>query len=267
MSRAVPVDVTEALLTSVPSVFHAGLGDVLLAGLAAAVAEWRGAPGPVLVDVEGHGREPFASDVDLSRTVGWFTSVYPVRLDPGTAQAGRAREGGAAAGELIKRIKEQLRAVPADGLGYGVLRYLNATTAPALAALATPQIGFNYLGRFGGGTPAARPNDWQQLGLGGDGDEDMPATHVLEAGGVVRDGRDGPELSVSLSWPRHLLDEAAVQELADGWVATLTGLAGHAAEPDAGGHTPSDFPLLALDQDQIEEFEQMATEIEKGEQA
>jgi non-ribosomal peptide synthase protein (TIGR01720 family) len=241
---------------------------VLLAGLAAAVTEWRG-PGPVLVDVEGHGREPLASDVDLSRTVGWFTSVYPVRLDPGAVPAGQVREGGAAAGELIKRIKEQLRAVPADGLGYGMLRYLNATTAPTLGALATPQIGFNYLGRFGGGTPAGegRAKDWQQLGLGGDGDDDMPATHVLEAGGIVRDGPDGPELSVSLAWPRHLLDEAAVGELADGWLAILAGLAGHAADPDAGGHTPSDFPLLALDQDQIEEFEQMATEIEEGEQA
>jgi non-ribosomal peptide synthase protein (TIGR01720 family) len=218
----------------------------------------------VLVDVEGHGREPLASDVDLSRTVGWFTSVYPVRLDPGT-QLARLREGGTAAGELIKQIKEQLRAVPADGLGYGMLRYLNTTTGPTLAALATPQIGFNYLGRFGGGARSAGPGDWRQLGLGGDGDEDTPATHVLEAGGIVRDGPDGPELTVSLSWPRHLLAEDSVRELADTWLAILTGLAGHAAEPDAGGHTPSDFPLLALDQDQIEEFEQMATEIERGE--
>ncbi|MDN3356468.1 non-ribosomal peptide synthetase [Actinomadura sp. DC4] len=271
ISLAVPAGLTEALLTGVPSVFHAGIGDVLLAGLAAAVAGWRGAPGPVLVDVEGHGREPLAADVDLSRTVGWFTSVYPVRLDPGDAPFDQVSAGGAAAGALIGRTKEQLRAVPADGLGYGMLRYLNAATAPALAALATPQIGFNYLGRFGGGPhtgtrTGARPAEWRQLGLGGDGDEDMPATHVIEAGGVVRDGPDGPELSVSLSWPRHLLDETSVRDLADRWLAVLTGLAGHAAEPDAGGHTPSDFPLLALDQDHIEEFEQMATEIEKGEQ-
>jgi non-ribosomal peptide synthase protein (TIGR01720 family) len=94
----------------------------------------------------------------------------------------------------------------------------------------------------------------------------MPASHVLEAGGVVRDGPDGPTLTVSLSWPEHLLDEESVNRLVGAWVAILTGLATHAAEPDAGGHTPSDFPLLPLDQDQIDEFEQMAMEIERGDQ-
>ncbi|ORT48430.1 condensation domain-containing protein, partial [Frankia sp. KB5] len=91
LSFSVSLEVTAALLTTVPAVFHAGIDDVLLTGLSLAVTEWRGVPGPVLVDVEGHGREPLADDVDLSRTVGWFTSVHPVRLDPGRVDFAEVR--------------------------------------------------------------------------------------------------------------------------------------------------------------------------------
>ncbi|MDN3356469.1 non-ribosomal peptide synthetase [Actinomadura sp. DC4] len=256
---SVPPQVTTELLISVPAAFHAGINDVLLAGLAAAVAEWRGGRGPVLVDVETHGREPLTSAMDLSRTVGWFTSVHPVRLDPGTARYGQIRSGGPAAGHLVKQVKEQLRAVPGDGLGYGLLRYLNPATAPVLAALPTPQIGFNYLGRFDmAGDRTARsgtPPAWRQIGLGGDVDADMPAAHVLDVSGVVRDGPEGPELNVSLAWPEHLLDEASVRRLADGWLAILAGLAAHVTRPGVGGHTPSDFPLTAISQDELGELE------------
>ncbi|WP_240724266.1 amino acid adenylation domain-containing protein, partial [Frankia sp. B2] len=148
VSRSVPSEVTAELLTSVPAAFHAGINDVLLAGFTVAVNEWRGTSGPVLVDVEGHGREPLAEGVDLSRTVGWFTEIHPVRLDPGSTDFARIRAGGDAAGQAVKQVKEQLRAVPGDGLGYGLLRYLNPDTRPVLAALPTPQIGFNYMGRF-----------------------------------------------------------------------------------------------------------------------
>ena len=89
----------------------------------------------VLLDLEGHGREEVFADVDLSRTVGWFTSLFPVRLDPGALDLEEALAGGAALGRALKRIKEQLRALPDNGLGYGLLRYLNAQTAPQLARL------------------------------------------------------------------------------------------------------------------------------------
>jgi amino acid adenylation domain-containing protein/non-ribosomal peptide synthase protein (TIGR01720 family) len=255
IASRVPPDVTGALLTSVPAAFHAGINDVLLAGLAAAVAEWCGRTGPVLVDVEGHGREPLDAKADLSRTVGWFTSVHPVRLDPGRADFAQVRAGGAAADQVVKKIKEQLRAVPGDGLGYGLLRYLNPATGSALAARPAPQIGFNYLGRF---TTASHGANWEPADAGaldGQIDAAMPAAHVLEADGIVEDGPDGPELSVGLAWPRRLIEEAEVRELIDGWVAMLTGLATRATRPGAGGHTPSDFPLLALAQDQLEELE------------
>ena len=107
---------------------------------------------------------------ELSRTVGWFTSLMPVRLDPGALDLAEAMAGGPALGRALKLIKEQLRALPDNGLGYGLLRYLNRETAPQLAGHAAPQLGFNYLGRFA----AAEGADWAASGegmtLGGGGD-------------------------------------------------------------------------------------------------
>ncbi|NGN70394.1 non-ribosomal peptide synthetase, partial [Streptomyces sp. A7024] len=138
------------------------------------------------------------------------------------------------------------------------LRHLNPDTAPTLAALPTAQIGFNYLGR----TPAAaagqadEPQDWAPLGSGGGGaDTPIPVMHALEAMGIVHDLPEGPRLTLSLAWPERVLDEAAVRELVDGWAAMLTGIATHTSAAVSGGHTPSDFPLIALGQGHVEELE------------
>src|SRR6266478_5445472 len=146
LTLTLPAAVTQALLTRVPAAFHCGIQHVLLTGLALAIAQWcgrrgRGASTAVLVDVEGHGREEVSADIDLSRTVGWFTSLYPVRLDVGGVDVEEALGGGAALGRALKLIKEQLRAVPGNGLGYGLLRYLNPRTGSQLAGFAAPQIG------------------------------------------------------------------------------------------------------------------------------
>ena len=167
LTLTLPASLTGALLTRVPAAFHGGINDVLLTGLVVAIADWcrrrgRGAGHAgqaVLVDLEGHGREEIFADVDLSRTVGWFTSLYPMRLDAGGLDLDEAISGGPALGRALKLIKEQLRALPDHGLGYGLLRYLNPETASQLSGLAVPQIGFNYLGRFA--APAA--TDWVRL--------------------------------------------------------------------------------------------------------
>nr|BFE81284.1 hypothetical protein GCM10020093_038850 [Planobispora longispora] len=127
-------EVTGPLLSRVPAAFHGRADDVLLAGLAAAVARWGGRR-DVLVDLEGHGRqEDLFPGADLSRSVGWFTSMHPARIDAGELEWADLAGGGPAAGHAVKRVKEQLRALPGP-LGYGLLRYLNPDTAPALAAL------------------------------------------------------------------------------------------------------------------------------------
>ncbi|MFF4011887.1 amino acid adenylation domain-containing protein, partial [Streptomyces sp. NPDC001717] len=257
-----PVSVTSELLTRVPAAFHAGIDDVLLAGLVAALEEWRldlgrAAAGPLLVDVEGHGRVPLSDGMDLTGTIGWFTSSHPLRLDAGSADFAQVRAGGPEAGRLLKRVKEQVRAVPGDGLGYGMLRHLNPETASAFQGLSRAQIGFNYLGRV---THAAEPDggSWRPVGdhgLAGRTDPRMAASHALEAGGLVTELPDGPELTVSMVCPVGLFDEEALRRLTSGWVAMLTGLAVHAAAPDSGGHTPADFPLVALGQAEVEELE------------
>ncbi|MCA1559764.1 MAG: condensation domain-containing protein [Acidobacteria bacterium] len=129
----VPTEQTDAVLTTLPAAFHASVPDVLLTALTLAVQDWRRTHGPVLLDVEGHGRAA-VDGVDLSRTIGWFTSLYPVRLDPKTTDRHDV-------GRALKNIKEQLRALPDHGLGYGLLRYLNPETAQSLATNPTPQIG------------------------------------------------------------------------------------------------------------------------------
>ena len=261
LSLRLPVDLSGALLTTVPAAFHGRINDVLLTALVVAVAAWRrarraqGGSNAVLIDLEAHGREQLFEGADLSRTVGWFTSLFPVRLDAGTLDLEEALEGGAALGQALKRIKEQLRALPDGGLGYGLLRYLNPETAAALAGLATPQIGFNYLGRFA----RAQGADWQIApeieALGGGIDPDMPFGHSLEVNAVTLEQTDGPQLSVTWSWPSAALSEEAVSDLAHGWFRALEALVGHAAQSGAGGHTPSDVPLVSLTQAEIDHLE------------
>ncbi|WP_316529582.1 non-ribosomal peptide synthetase [Kitasatospora brasiliensis] len=274
VSRAeltVAAPAAQALLGALPAAFHAGVDDVLLAGLAAALQEWlreRGRPARegLVVDLEAHGREPLSADMDLTRTLGWFTAVHPVRLETGAIDTAEVRAGGADAARLIKQVKEQLRQAPGDGLGYGLLRYLNPATRAVLEPLAAAQVGFNYLGRFGGSGPG--PDTGAGAGAAGaqpwspavghavpDGGVDASAAlrHVLEINGSARDLPGGAELSFVLESPSALLDEAELGDLAARWRAVLEGLARHAGE--GGGHTPSDFSLISLGQEDIDEFE------------
>ncbi|MFC8351050.1 amino acid adenylation domain-containing protein [Streptomyces sp. NPDC057280] len=258
---AVSAGVSAVLVGRTPALFHCGVHEVLLATLAGAVARWRPEAGVdgLLVDVEAHGREPLAEGMDVSRTVGWFTAVHPLRLEVSGLDLDDAAVGGASAGSLVKRVKEQVQAVPGDGLGHGLLRWANPDTARVLAELPVPEIGFNYLGRFAAAGPDAGPvRAWQTAGdaaMVGTADPDMPVAHALEAGAVVADTPDGPLLTLTLSWPRTLLDERRAECLGEAWLELLEGLAAHTADPTAGGHTPSDFALLDLDQDEIEAFE------------
>ncbi|MEV7194404.1 amino acid adenylation domain-containing protein [Streptomyces sp. NPDC093510] len=268
-SVTVPAHVTSALLTAVPEAFHAGVDDVLLTGLAAAVAEWcdGASDGGFLVDVEGHGREALSETMDLSRTIGWFTASHPVRIDAGTTGPDDLedfRDGGPVAGSAVKRVKEQLRAVPGDGLGHGLLRHLAQGAAAGLANLPGARIGFTYLGRVpvgaGGGTDDTAPGRSQ--GPAGDpAGGRFPVAHPLEVTCVVHDHADGPRLTLDVAWPQRLLDETAAQALVECWAAMLAGLAAHVDEPTAGGHTPSDFPLVTLDQAQIEKLETAAPDL------
>ncbi|MGK5682605.1 amino acid adenylation domain-containing protein [Actinoplanes sp. URMC 104] len=228
---------TQPLLTDVPAAFHAGVQDVLLTGLALAVREWRPATAGsgVLLRLEGHGREEHVvPGADLTRTVGWFTTDYPVRLDPGGDDPTAA----------LKRVKEQLRAVPDNGIGYGLLR-------DSLPKSPVPEILFNYLGRM-----AADTGDWAAAtgndSLGDGLDPAFPAGQALEINAATADLPGGPELDIRLSYVDGVLTAADVHQLADRLRDALDRLREAAA--DGGGHTPSDL-LVTLDQDEIDAFE------------
>ncbi|WJY42758.1 amino acid adenylation domain-containing protein [Streptomyces sp. P9-2B-2] len=254
---------TEALLTAVPAAFHGGVNDGLLAALALAVRQWRGTEdASVLLRLEGHGREEqVVPGADLSRTLGWFTSMFPVRLDVGGIDVEEVLGGGGAAADLVKSVKEQLLAIPDKGLGYGLLRYLNPQTEAELAACPEAQIGFNYLGQF---TAADMPETMRGLGwaavpVPGIGsptpDGDMPVMSALEVNAAVIDTEQGPRLSVVFSFPTGVLSRGEVRKLADLWCAALDGLAWHTAQPGAGGLTPSDLSLVSVSQSDIEAWE------------
>ncbi|MEU6770337.1 amino acid adenylation domain-containing protein [Streptomyces sp. NPDC046759] len=258
-----PADVTEAVLTGLPAAFKGTGTDVLLAALALAVNRWRGADRSTLVRLEGHGREEdVVPGADLSRTVGWFTSMYPARVDVSGVDLADVLAGGSAAGKAVKLVKEQLRGVPDKGVGYGLLRHLNPQTAAQLDGLPVPQIGFNYLGRIsdsdvpehlraGGWGPAS----WSTELIPAP-DPDLPALSALEVNAVATDTADGTRLQAAFMFPTGVLSRERTCELAELWVEVLHGMAAHAARPGIGGLTPSDAPLVPVRQDEIEAWEQ-----------
>ncbi|WP_194910418.1 non-ribosomal peptide synthetase [Catenulispora rubra] len=261
----VPADVTRVLLDTLPAVFRAGVDDGLLTALALAVAQWRQARGrarsSTLVRLEGHGREEhLVPGADLSGTAGWFTAMFPVRLDLDGVDLAEAFAGGPAAGRALKAVKEQRVAVPDNGLGYGLLRYLNSETGAVLAGEREPRIGFNYLGKASG---ADLPGELRDLGWNGDDaqdliaapDADMPVLSELEINTVAVATAGADVLTAYFGFATGVLSREEVSELAGLWVRALTALARHAAAPGAGGLTPGDAPLIPVRQQEIETWE------------
>ncbi|WP_430332880.1 amino acid adenylation domain-containing protein [Rhodococcus sp. ACT016] len=265
-----PGDVTEALLTTVPEVFHGAVGDGLVAALAIVVTKWqreraaasRESPArEVFFRLEGHGREEgVVAGSDLTRTVGWFTTSFPMHLDLSGIDLDDAYSGGPAAGAVVKSVKEQLLAVPDHGIGYGLLRYLNDGTGSALRDLPAPQVAFNYLGRVAGGIPdGGREAGWVPVedadDLSGAQNPDMPVSAVLDINALTVGSASAPRLRATWSFPSGVLTSAEVGELAGSWCAMLATLTAHAQAPGAGGRTPSDFDLVTFGQPEIERLE------------
>ena len=183
-----------------------------------------------------------------------------MRLDPGRLDLEDALAGGAALGRAVKTIKEQLRAVPGKGLGYGLLRYLNEATAAELSGLPAPQLGFNYLGRFAAGGEGA---DWAPATDAGEADDCAARRRRCGDAACASDRdqradpgwRGRPEAVGALDLGPGALEEAAVRDLAETWFRALTALVRHSEQPGAGGHTPSDLALVDLTQGEIERLE------------
>ncbi|MEN3316649.1 MAG: hypothetical protein V7643_50, partial [Mycobacterium sp.] len=257
LSVSLGVDTTRLLLGEVPAAFHAGVQDILLIAFGLACTEFLPNTGvPIGVDVEGHGRfEELASDVDLSRTVGWFTAKYPVSLTRHRLSWAHVKAGDAALGRAIKDAKEQLRALP-DGLTYGLLRYLNPDVD---LAASDPTIGFNYLGRLGAAAAEASDDLWRvsPTGVtvaGAAAAIPMPLAHTVVLNAATADTDTGPSLQANWTWAASRLDDAQVRRLSQLWFEVLEGICAH-VQNGGGGLTPSDIAPARLSQSQIDELQ------------
>ncbi|WP_110186188.1 non-ribosomal peptide synthase/polyketide synthase [Pokkaliibacter plantistimulans] len=234
---------TRRLLSEAPAAYRTRINDLLLTALGRALCQWQDSD-TVLIDLEGHGREAATvaeltgtAELDLSRSLGWMTSLYPQALQP-----------VGALGEALCRVKEQLRAVPQQGLGYGVLRYLGSTEQQqALAAMPQAQVLFNYLGQFSD----TEQSQWTQARepAGRSVAPDSPLAHELSINGQIYQGC----LTLNWSYSRERYHDATISRLIERFADELRQLLDHCCSGVAG-LTPSDVPLAGLSTAQLQQL-------------
>jgi non-ribosomal peptide synthase protein (TIGR01720 family) len=232
---------TELLLQAVPAAYYTQINEVLLSALAVALKQWS-SQRLLLIDVEGHGRDPISERVDVSRTVGWFTTTYPVLLEV---------PGNETVGEVLKQVKEQMRRIPEQGIGYGMLRYLGTESVrDHLRELPQAEVLFNYSGQFDqtlidNGMFAAAPED---RGEGRSGKNQRK--HLLEiTGGVV-----GGQLQLTWIYSQQVHKQETVERVATDFIAALQQLIEQCQWGEVIGFTPSDFPEAELSQQELDEL-------------
>ncbi|WP_307793113.1 non-ribosomal peptide synthetase [Amycolatopsis sp. MtRt-6] len=226
---------TAALLRDTPAAYRTRMDEVLVSALARVLGGWLDRD-RVLLELEGHGREDIFDDVDLSRTVGWFTTLYPCPVEV-------PRDGGW--GAVLKSVKECLRAIPDRGLGYGALRYLGKAELPAVRPVAA----FNYLGRFDAGRETGELFRSAPSAIGLSRAPHVTGTARFDVTAAVT--AEG-ELEFEWTYSPGVHEHHTVTRLATDVLAALRGIAAHCAEPGAGGGTPSDFPLATVDQAELD---------------
>ena len=237
LKQSLTASETQALLQQVPGAYNTQINDVLLTALARAWERWSGS-NVLFANLEGHGRENLFEDVDVSRTVGWFTSIFPVRLElPSTANQWQP-------GEALKSIKEQLRQIPRRGIGYGILRYLCADSE--LAARPEPSIVFNYLGQFDQIVSGLSLFRFAREFAGPWHSPRQQRRHLLETNAVVIEDR----LEVVWTYNSDFHSDPGIHQFADEFLATLKELIVHCET--SHGRTSSDFPLAGLDQSSLD---------------
>ena len=231
---------TQALLSEVPSAYQTQINDVLLTALTQTFQQWTGS-NSLLIELEGHGREDILNNLDLSRTVGWFTTIFPVLLD---------LEINSDPGVAIKSIKEQLRSIPQKGINYGVLRYLSndEKIREKLEKLPAAEVRFNYLGQT---DQITNNSSLFQPGKESTGNNQSLRGHrdcAIEINSAIANDR----LFLDWTYSQGLHRESTIRQLADGFIETLRSLISHCQSPDAVGYTPSDFPQMEFDADELD---------------
>ena len=230
---------TRGLLQEVPALWHTQINDALLTALLETYAAWTGRAA-LRIDLEGHGREDLFAGVDVSRTVGWFTSIFPVWLH---------REGAGDLAATLRGVKEQLRAIPTRGLSYGVLRYLGPPQLREQLAGPRAAISMNYLGQFAPGTrPAPLVTDADAAATGPLRSPRAQRAYLLEINAAVLGGR----LRVYWTYSTAYHTAATIERLAAGFLDTLRALIRLGQTVDSPRYTPSDFPHARLTQNELD---------------
>lgn len=233
---------TQALLKEIPASFGTTINDVLLTAVASAIAPWTGA-NSLLLDLEGHGREDLFDDVDLSRTVGWFTSLYPVALE---------LPKGRSLADRLKAIKEQLHRIPNNGIGYGLLRYLNQKLEVRQRLQSQPksEVAFNYLGQFDNLVNEATPFAPAPESSGNERSQISPRSHLI----IINSSVTGECLKVTWNYSRAVHRAETIQRLAEEFLATLREILALSRSAEGIGYTPSDFKDVELEQEELDEL-------------
>ncbi len=249
VADALDVGETKALLNDVPPVYKTEINDILLTALTRAFARWNGKRS-LLINMEGHGREEIVEGTDISRTVGWFTSLYPVYLS-----LDKVFEPGYS----IKTIKEQLRAIPNNGIGYGILRYLSPdeNLRKALDGLDHAPITFNYLGQFDQALPEGSIFKPAREAKGPERHPQDKRSSLLDITCAITAGK----LNMSFTFSRNVFREKTVQPFIRFFKEELKALISHCQSPEAGGFTASDFKLANLDNKKLDK---VLSQLQKG---
>ncbi len=230
---ALTAEETQALLHDVPAVYRTRINDALLTALAHAFNVRS-----LLIDLEGHGREQFVENVDVTRTVGWFTTIFPVVLsatedDPGAN---------------LKRTKEQLRRIPREGFGYGLLRYLNrdSNVSNQLRKLPRPEVCFNYWGQLDQMFPSTLFR--ATLYRGFNHSPRQLRTYLLEINSSIVNG----QLHTVWGYSENVHRRSTVETLANRFIAALRALIAHCQGREPAVYSPDDFPDVELSEHQLE---------------
>ncbi|MGF6358332.1 amino acid adenylation domain-containing protein/non-ribosomal peptide synthase protein (TIGR01720 family), partial [Paenibacillus sp. 4624] len=230
---------TKQLLKQAHRAYHTEMNDLLLTALGLAVQAWSGQE-RVLVNLEGHGREELLPDVDITRTVGWFTSQFPVVLELSHVQA---------LGHQVKRVKESLRLIPNKGIGYGILRYLSVPRDGEPFAL-EPEISFNYLGQF---DQDVESNGLQSspFSAGADSSPNAVMDFVLDINGMVSGGM----LELTIRYGETQYKQETIEKLGTLLQSSLREVILHCVSKERPELTPSDVLLQNVT---VEELDQLA---------
>ncbi|MFN6567973.1 amino acid adenylation domain-containing protein [Dendronalium sp. ChiSLP03b] len=233
---------TQALLQDVPKAYKTQINDVLLTALALVLSRWTNSES-VLFNLEGHGREEIVDGVDLSRTVGWFTTIFPVVVELGIKDD---------LGTTLKSVKEQLRAIPNKGIGYGLLRYLNldAEISAQLEKVPQTEISFNYLGQF---AQVVNTSSLMQLADEPSGNSQSlqgQRHYLLDINAIIAN----EQLQIDWTYSSNIHRHETIENLAQEFVATLQELITHCLSPENVGYTPTDFSLINLNQVELDQI-------------